>query len=64
MANIAQEIYDLLGFCPITKVVKSGMLAENTMVQIKNSIIDLIMQHGLPADTATTVKTTYIQLIQ
>ncbi|VDM24342.1 unnamed protein product [Toxocara canis] len=50
--RIANEIYALLGFSPSEKRVKSGLLAEGTMAQIRDAIARLLISHGIQASDA------------
>lgn len=47
---LSQEVYQLLGLCPIEGKVRPGLLAEGTMEQIKMEIQKLFIQNGLSAE--------------
>uniref|UniRef100_A0A914GTP8 Uncharacterized protein n=1 Tax=Globodera rostochiensis TaxID=31243 RepID=A0A914GTP8_GLORO len=55
IVGIASKVYHALGFCPILKKVKRGLLAEGTMRQIRDRVVNLLVQHGLDRDEAMSV---------
>uniref|UniRef100_A0A914VFE7 Uncharacterized protein n=1 Tax=Plectus sambesii TaxID=2011161 RepID=A0A914VFE7_9BILA len=54
-SEIAKEVYRLLGFCPIEKKVRPGLLAEATMGEIRERLVHLLVEHGLESDKAIQV---------
>ncbi|KAL3103277.1 hypothetical protein niasHS_002463 [Heterodera schachtii] len=45
--GIAPKVFHALGFCPVLKKVKRGLLAEGTMRQIRDRVVHLLVQNGL-----------------
>ncbi|CAJ0581437.1 unnamed protein product, partial [Mesorhabditis spiculigera] len=52
---ISDKVYRLLGFCPREMKVRSGLLAEGTMRQIRDEITQLLMEHGLNREQAELI---------
>ncbi|VDK47174.1 unnamed protein product [Anisakis simplex] len=50
--RISDEIYKVLGFCAMEKRVRSGLLAEGTLAQIRDAIARLLISHGIQANDA------------
>ena len=53
--ELEDEIYKVLGFCPKQNRVRSGLLAEGTMAQIRNALAHLLIQKGFDSAEALTV---------
>lgn len=53
--RVADEIYALLGFNDSENRVRSGLLAEGTMAQIRDAIARLLISHGIQASDAISV---------
>jgi hypothetical protein len=45
--EIADEVYSLLGYCPVQERVRSGLLAHGTMHQIREKIKALLIECGM-----------------
>uniref|UniRef100_A0A914S4M4 Uncharacterized protein n=1 Tax=Parascaris equorum TaxID=6256 RepID=A0A914S4M4_PAREQ len=52
--RVADEIYALLGFNDSENRVRSGLLAEGTMAQIRDAIARLLISHGIQASDAVS----------
>uniref|UniRef100_A0A915NB30 Uncharacterized protein n=1 Tax=Meloidogyne javanica TaxID=6303 RepID=A0A915NB30_MELJA len=50
--EIADEVYSLLGYCPIQERVRSGLLAHGTMQQIRERIKALLIECGMEEEEA------------
>ncbi|VDO14153.1 unnamed protein product [Brugia timori] len=53
--NVEKEIYSLLGLHEKEQKVKSGLLAEGTMAQIRDAIARLLINRGIEATDAVKV---------
>ncbi|GMT36193.1 hypothetical protein PFISCL1PPCAC_27490 [Pristionchus fissidentatus] len=53
--EISEKIYKLLGFCPHQQKVRPGLLAEGTMAQIRESIVELLTDHGVDSVNARKI---------
>ena len=53
--NLSEEIYRLLGFCPVEKKVRPGLLAESTMPEIRKRLVQLLVDHDMLEKDAKTV---------
>lgn len=53
--NIDAEIHALLGLCMEEKRVRSGLLAEGTMAQIRDAIARVLISRGIDATEAVKV---------
>jgi hypothetical protein len=53
--HISSQVYELLGYCPVAKRVRPGLLAEGTYAQIRESMVAMLVRNGLAQDDATRV---------
>ena len=53
--DIAHKVYELLGYCPKEEKFRPGLLAEATMPEIRQRLVQLLTHHGLDSLAANKV---------
>ena len=54
-SHIAQQVYELLGYCPIQNRIKPGLLAEGTLAQIRVRLVEMLKANGVDEAEASRV---------
>lgn len=52
---LSSELYDKLGFCKKTKKVVPGLLAEGTMKQINDAVLDVMKSYGISKEKSIKI---------
>ncbi|CAJ0947907.1 unnamed protein product, partial [Mesorhabditis belari] len=60
IGSLSEKVYRLLGYCPIEMKVRPGLLAEGTMLQIREEITKLLIEQGLRKDQAQEIVSTSV----
>ena len=56
--EISDKVYELLGYCPVSKRVLPGLIAESTMPIVKDELMKLLVNHGVETPKAQMVRLT------
>jgi choline dehydrogenase len=53
--DISSKFHQVLGFCPVEEKVKPGLLAHGTMEQIRQRVVELLVEHDVAQNAAEQI---------